>query len=116
MQAMPRPAPRVAPATSAIFPSSGRAGFRFLSAAPRIAHLLDRGRALGLTRAQTLRGFPDHARQRLAAKLLARPNLDVAHGLALALQKSLRIGKTRAFTEAQVDVLRVAHHVTEGFS
>src|SRR5262245_15681293 len=111
MHAIPRPAPRVAPATRAIFPSSGRDLF----SAARIAHLLERRRARGLARAHAPRGLLDHARQRPAGERRTRPNLDVAHGLAGALEESLGIGKTRTFAEAQVDVLRVADDVTERF-
>src|SRR5262245_10212507 len=110
MQAIPRPAPRVAPATSALCPSSGRpaAGFFGFFLAGRIAHLLDRSGALGLPRPHAPRGLLHHARKSFPGKLGARPNLDVAHRLPAALEESLGIAKTRAFTESQVHVLCVA--------
>ncbi len=41
------------------------------------------------------------------------PELDVAHGLALAFEHTIRVGQTASAGESQVDVPRVGRDVTE---
>ncbi len=59
-----------------------------------------------------------HSRLDVAAQegtfdILLGPELDVAHGFAIAFKNSIRIGEGASARESQVDVLRVGGDVTE---
>src|SRR5262249_35133565 len=112
MDAIPRPAPRVAPATSAILSFSGRPA-RVLA---RIAHLLDLARTfffLACTHAP--RRLRDEMRDRGSRERFSGRKPDVAHLLALAPKQAGRIRQRSSVAEAEVHVPRIAHDVAERF-
>src|ERR1043165_4529214 len=113
MHAIPRPAPRVAPATRATTPERGRPTTSEPGRSPAAfppdrrratlttAHLLRSLRIGRAQRANAPRGGGDEARDRGLGQRLARPHRHLARPLPASLEQLLRIRKRESVAEAE---------------